>query len=134
MDTFDFDMIVSSFGQSLSPGNEQRDFWHSTNANRPGSRNLIGIQEPAIDKLVELLIESPDRESLISRTRALDRVLLWNHYVIPHFHLQASRLVFWNIFGRPKNVAKYSSGFPNTLWLDIAKEKEVRAWKDQRTN
>ena len=61
-----------------------------------------------IDKLVELVIESPDRESLISRTRALDRVLLWKHYVIPHFHLQASRLVFWNIFGRPKNVAKYS--------------------------
>ena len=134
VDTFDFDMIVSSFGQSLSPGNEQRDFWHSTNANRPGSRNLIGIKEPTIDKLVELVIESPDRESLISRTRALDRVLLWNHYVIPHFHLQASRLVFWNIFGRPKNVAKYSSGFPNTWWLDIAKEKEVRAWKDQRTN
>ena len=134
VDTFDFDMIVSSFGQSLSPGNEQRDFWHSTNANRPGSRNLIGIKEPAIDKLVELVIESPDRESLIFRTRALDRVLLWNHYVIPHFHLQASRLVFWNIFGRPKNVAKYSSGFPNTWWLDIAKEKEVRAWKDQRTN
>ena len=134
VDTFDFDMIVSSFGQSLSPGNEQRDFWHSTNADRPGSRNLIGIKEPAIDKLVELVIESPDRESLIFRTRALDRVLLWNHYVIPHFHLQASRLVFWNIFGRPKNVAKYSSGFPNTWWLDIAKEKEVRAWKDQRTN
>ena len=134
VDTFDFDMIVSSFGQSLSPGNEQRDFWHSTNADRPGSRNLIGIKEPAIDKLVELVIESPDRESLISRTRALDRVLLWNHYVIPHFHLQASRLVFWNIFGRPKNVAKYSSGFANTWWLDIAKEKEVRAWKDQRTN
>lgn len=134
VDTFDFDMIVSSFGQSLSPGNEQRDFWHSTNADRPGSRNLIGIKEPAIDKLVELVIESPDRESLISRTRALDRVLLWNHYVIPHFHLQASRLVFWNIFGRPKNVAKYSSGFPNTWWLDIAKEKEVRAWKNQRTN
>ena len=134
VDTFDFDMIVSSFGQSLSPGNEQRDFWHSTNANRPGSRNLIGIKEPAIDELVELVIESPDRESLIFRTRALDRVLLWNHYVIPHFHLQASRLVFWNIFGRPKNVAKYSSGFPNTWWLDIAKEKEVRAWKDQRTN
>ena len=134
VDTFDFDMIVSSFGQSLSPGNEQRDFWHSTNADRPGSRNLIGIKEPAIDKLVELVIESPDRESLIFRTRALDRVLLWNHYVIPHFHLQASRLVFWNIFGRPKNVAKYSSGFPNTWWLDIAKEKEVRAWKNQRTN
>ena len=134
VDTFDFDMIVSSFGQSLSPGNEQRDFWHSTNANRTGSRNLIGIKDPVIDKLVELVIEAPDREGLISRTRALDRVLLWNHYVIPHFHLQASRLVFWNIFGRPKNVAKYSSGFPNTWWLDAAREKEVRAWKDKRAN
>ena len=77
VDTFDFDMIVWSFGQSLSPGNEQRDFWHSTNADRPGSRNLIGIREPVIDKLVELVIKAPDRKSLIARTKALDRVLLW---------------------------------------------------------
>ena len=133
VDTFDFDMIVWSFGQSLSPGNEQRDFWHSTNADRPGSRNLIGIKEPVIDKLVELVIKAPDRKSLIARTKALDRVLLWNHYVIPHFHLQASRLVFWDIFGRPEKVAKYSSGFPSTWWLDKGKEKEVRAWKDRRS-
>ena len=133
VDTFDFDMIVWSFGQSLSPGNEQRDFWHSTNADRPGSRNLIGIKEPVIDKLVDLVIKAPDRKSLIARTKALDRVLLWNHYVIPHFHLQASRLVFWDIFGRPEKVAKYSSGFPSTWWLDKGKEKAVRAWKDRRS-
>ena len=131
-DTFDFDMIVGGIGQSLSPGNEQRDFWHSSNADKPGSRNQIGIMDPVVDVLVELVIEAPDRESLIARTRALDRVLLWGHYVIPHFHLQAARLVFWDKFGRPANTAKYSSGFPNTWWVDKVKNKSIGSWR--RTN
>lgn len=134
VDTFDFDMIVSSFGQSLSPGNEQRDFWHSANADRHGSRNLIGIKNAVIDDLVKLVIEAPTRNGLISRTKALDRALLWGHYVIPHFHLQASRLIFWDIFGRPEVVAKYSSGFPNTWWLDTEREKLVRIWQNRAGN
>ena len=127
-------MIVASFGQSLSPGNEQRDFWHSANADRAGSRNLIGIKNSVIDELVELVIKSPSRKSLIARIRALDRVLLWGHYVIPHFHLQAARLIFWDIFERPKVVAKYSSGFPNTWWLVKEKQKLIRAWQNRRDN
>tara|TARA_B100001123_G_scaffold262039_1_gene291871 strand:+ start:232 stop:2025 length:1794 start_codon:yes stop_codon:yes gene_type:complete len=134
LDTFDFDMIVASFGQSLSPGNEQRDFWHSVNADRAGSRNLIGIKNPVIDELVELVIKAPSRKSLIARIRALDRVLLWGHYVVPHFHLQAARLIFWDIFARPKVVAKYSSGFPNTWWLVKEKQKLIRAWQNRRAN
>ena len=98
-------MIVSSFGQSLSYWQRAAGFWHSTNANEKGRE--MGIQEPVIDKLVELVIESPDRESLISRTRALDRVLLWNT-MLSRIFIFKRRVSFWNIFGRPKNVAKYS--------------------------
>jgi microcin C transport system substrate-binding protein len=128
-DTFDFDMVVSGIGQSLSPGNEQRDFWYSSNADRPGSRNQIGIKDPVVDALVDLVIQAPNRASLIARTRALDRVLLWGHYIIPHFHLRASRLIFWNIFGRPKTVAKYSDGFPSTWWVDPEKRAALEAWR-----
>ena len=82
-DTFDFDMIIGGAGQSLSPGNEQREFWGSAAAKENGSRNLSGIADPAIDQLIELVISAPDRQSLITRTRALDRVLLWHWYVDP---------------------------------------------------
>jgi microcin C transport system substrate-binding protein len=129
VDGFDFDMIVSGIGQSLSPGNEQRDFWHSSKAGTPGSRNLIGIRDPVVDALVDMVIQAPDRDSLIARTRALDRVLLWGHYVIPHFHLRASRLIYWNKFGRPKVVAKYSTGYPTTWWIDPEKQAALKAWR-----
>ena len=128
-DSFDFDMIVSGIGQSLSPGNEQRDFWHSSKADTPGSRNLIGVRDPVVDALVDMVIKAPDRDSLIARTRALDRVLLWGHYVIPHFHLRASRLIYWNKFGRPKVVAKYSNGYPTTWWIDSGKQAALEAWR-----
>src|SRR5690606_28275229 len=80
---FDFDMIVGGWPQSLSPGNEQRDFWSSAAAKEPGSRNTAGIMDPVIDELVELVIAAPTRESLVARTRALDRVLLWHFFVVP---------------------------------------------------
>lgn len=98
---FDFDMIVKSWGQSQSPGNEQSSFWSSDSADDPGSQNVVGIRNPAIDQLVDLVISAPDRESLVARTRALDRVLLWNHYVIPQWYMGADRLAYWNKFGKP---------------------------------
>jgi microcin C transport system substrate-binding protein len=101
---FDYDMIVGAWGQSLSPGNEQSMYWSSEAAAQPGSRNYVGIRNPAIDQLVELVISAPDRESLVARTRALDRVLLWNHYVIPQWHLGSDRLAYWDKFGRPDVV------------------------------
>jgi microcin C transport system substrate-binding protein len=104
---FDFDMIVYSFGQSSSPGNEQRDYWHSSSADIPGSRNLIGIRNPAVDYLVEQLIAAPDREQLVLRARALDRVLQWNHYVIPHYHISTYRIAYWNKFARPEIIPTY---------------------------
>ena len=118
---FDFDIIVGTIRQSLSPGNEQRDFWTTAAAEINGSRNYAGIKDPVVDELVDLVITAPDRENLISRTRALDRILLWGHYVIPHWHIRSYRLIYWNIFGKPKTSPKYGLGFPNTWWID--KEK-----------
>jgi microcin C transport system substrate-binding protein len=122
VDAFDFDMIVSGIGQSLSPGNEQRDFWSSASADIPGSRNVIGIKDPVIDELIELVIAAPTRESLIARTRALDRVLLWGQYVIPHWHIQSDRVVYWNKFGHPATPPKYGLGMISTWWIDPGKE------------
>ena len=95
-DEFDYDMMVEGFGQSLSPGNEQRDFWGSKAADTNGGRNTIGIKDAAIDALVETLIAAPDRESLINVTRALDRVLLWSHFVVPNWHSNTAFVAYWN--------------------------------------
>jgi microcin C transport system substrate-binding protein len=124
--TFDYDMVVGAFGESLSPGNEQRWFWGSSAADTAGSPNLIGIKNPAIDALIEEVIATPDREQLIYRTRALDRVLLWNYYVIPHFHLGAYRIAYWNRFSRPAVMPKYDLGF-DTWWIDPAKDTALAA-------
>lgn len=120
-DGFDFDMTVWVWGQSLSPGNEQRDFWGSEAAGVRGTRNLAGIKDPVIDKLIDLVIQAGDRASLVARTRALDRVLLWGHYVIPHWHIQAFRVVYWDKFSRPPISPKYGLGF-DTWWVDAKKE------------
>lgn len=120
VESFDFDMIIHSFGQSLSPGNEQRDYWSSDKADVKGSRNVIGIKDPVVDELINLVIAAPDRESLIFRTRALDRVLLWGHYVIPNWHIRAFRVAYWDEFSRPAVSPKYSLGF-DTWWIDPAK-------------
>jgi microcin C transport system substrate-binding protein len=120
LDHFDFDMTVAAFPQSLSPGNEQRQFWGSEFADEPGSDNLIGIKDNAIDKLVELVIAAPDRQSLVTRVHALDRVLLWNHFVVPHYHISYFRVAYWDKFGQPKITPKYDVGFDN-WWVDPAK-------------
>ena len=118
---FDFEVIVSTRSQSLSPGNEQRDFWSSASADIPGSRNIAGIKDPVVDELVEKLINAQDRETLIATTRALDRVLLWGHYVAPHWHIRSYRLVYWDKFGKPAISPKYMpppfSVFPDTWWV-----------------
>jgi microcin C transport system substrate-binding protein len=117
---FDFDMTVGLFAQSSSPGNEQIDYWASVSADTPGSRNLPGIHDPVVDRLIELLIAAPDRAALVARTRALDRVLLWGHYVIPQFHFAAFRVAYWNRFGRPAVSPKYELGI-DTWWVDPQK-------------
>ncbi len=125
-DEFDFDMMVTGFGQSLSPGNEQRDFWGSKAADTKGSRNAIGIKDAAIDNLIETLIGAPDRESLINATRALDRVLLWSHFVVPNWHSNTAYVAYWNRFARPVKAAKYSPVAFDTWWIDEAKDKALQ--------
>lgn len=133
-DTFDYDMIVASFGQSLSPGNEQRDFWHSEKADEPGSRNLVGIRNPAVDELVELVIKAPDREAQIVRTRALDRVLLHNDYVIPQWHIGYWRVAYWNRFGHPEVNPPYGGpGFIDRWWYDPVAEESLSVELERRS-
>ena len=117
---FDFDMVVAGWGQSESPGNEQRDFWGSEAADRPGSRNLIGIRSVAIDTLIELLIQAPDRESLVARTRALDRALLAGKWVVPNWHVAAQRIVYWDKFGQPE-ITPYKGSSVDAWWFDPEK-------------
>ncbi len=124
---WDYDIIVSSWGQSLSPGNEQREFWGSKAADRPGSRNSIGISNPAVDKLIERVIYAKSREELVAATHALDRVLLWNNYVVPQWSYPFQRTARWDRFSRPENMPKYAaSAFPTVWWWDEAKAAKAR--------
>ena len=125
--TFDYDIIVGNWGQSLSPGNEQREFWGSETAARNGSRNYIGIRNPAIDSLIETVIFAPGRENLITACKALDRALIWNHYVVPMWYIAYDRTARWDRFGRPETLPDYSNGFPAIWWWDAEKAKKVAA-------
>ncbi len=118
LDTFDFDIVVGNFGQSQSPGNEQRDFWGSAAADKDGSRNLIGIKNPAVDTLIDKIIFAKDRADLVAATRALDRVLLWNNYVVPQWFAPNSRVAHWDRFGHPNQLPPLSVGFPTVWWWD----------------
>lgn len=121
MRNFDFDITTTSWGESLSPGNEQREYWGSAAADSPGSRNLIGIKDPAIDALIEKVIFAPDRESVIAATRALDRVLLSHDFVVPQWSSDKQRTLRWNRFSHPPILPLYAnSGFPTTWWYDEA--------------
>jgi microcin C transport system substrate-binding protein len=123
---WDFDIITASWGESLSPGNEQRGFWSSQAADQPGSRNLIGIKNPAVDALIERVIFSTNREDLVAATRALDRVLLWNFYVVPQWTYGKQRTARWDRFNRPQNMPKYGlSAFPTIWWWDADKAAKV---------
>jgi len=125
LDIFDFEVIVGGFGQSLSPGNEQRSFWGSTAANQEGGRNTIGIQDPVIDELIEKVIAAPDRKGLITAVKALDRVLQWGHWLIPHWHVTYDRIAYWDKFGRPKVTPLRGNQF-SAWWVDAEKEKALK--------
>jgi microcin C transport system substrate-binding protein len=119
---WDYDVITAVWGESLSPGNEQRDFWGSKAADQPGSRNLIGIKNPAVDKLIDRVIFAKDRDDLVAATHALDRVLLWNHYVVPQWTYGKVRTARWDRFSHPEQLPKYGAGaFPTVWWWDPAK-------------
>jgi len=119
---WDFDAVIASWGESLSPGNEQREFWGSHAADMPGSRNVVGIKDAAVDKLIERVIFTKDRADLVAATRALDRVLLWHNYVVPQWTYSKVRTARWDRFGRPAEMPKYGlSAFPALWWYDADK-------------
>lgn len=120
--SFDFDIVTTGWGQSLSPGNEQRDFFGSASADRPGSRNVPGIKNPAVDALIDRIIYAKDRADLVASCKALDRVLLWNCYVVPQFAAGFERAARWDRFSHPEPLPKYGiSGFPALWWFDADK-------------
>jgi microcin C transport system substrate-binding protein len=134
---WDFDIVFANWEESLTPGNEQRDYWGSRAADTAGSRNLIGIKNPAVDALIERIVVAESREKLVAATKALDRVLLWNHYVVPQWNLGAMRTARWDRFGHPAKMPKYGlSAFPGLWWWDeeraakIAKAERM-GWADQ---
>jgi microcin C transport system substrate-binding protein len=121
-----FDIVIASWGQSLSPGNEQRGFWGSQAADVPGSRNIVGIKNPAVDAMIERVIFSKSREELVAATKALDRVLLWNFYVVPQWTYGKQRTARWDRFSHPETMPKYgAAAFPTIWWWDAAKAAKV---------
>ena len=122
---FDFDMIVSGWGQSNSPGNEQRGYWSSVAADTVGSRNYAGLKNPVIDELIELVIQAPTRESLVARTRALDRVLLSEYFVVPHWHIRGDRILYWDKYSRPDKPVPIGV-LTNRWWYDEDKAKALQ--------
>lgn len=117
MNDFDYDMTISSIGQSSSPGNEQRDFWASIKADIPGSRNYIGIKNPVIDDIIEKIIQAPSRKELVALTRALDRVLLSGYYLIPHWHIDYWRIAYWKKLGHPEHLSDITPAISDTWWV-----------------
>ena len=126
IDTFDFDVIVGGAGQSLSPGNEQRSYWGSIAADIEGGRNTIGIKDPVIDELIEKVIAAPDRKALVASVKALDRVLQWGHWVIPHWHAKYDRVAYWDKFGRPRITPIQGNQFL-AWWVDPKKEEALKS-------
>ncbi|MGH7005979.1 MAG: ABC transporter substrate-binding protein, partial [Alphaproteobacteria bacterium] len=129
LNDFDFDVTTPNLvmAQSLSPGNEQREFWSSVAADTPGSRNYMGIKNPAIDKLIDRVIFAKDRDELVVATHALDRVLLWNYYVVPQWYDDRLKIAYWNKFGMPDKQPDYSGIDPFSWWIDTAKEQALKA-------
>ncbi|WP_082434494.1 extracellular solute-binding protein [Devosia sp. A16] len=126
----DYDMIYTGWPQSLSPGNEQRDFWGSAAAAQDDSRNYAGIADKGIDALIDKIVFASNRNTLIAATRALDRVLLAHHYAVPTYTLRKARIARWDRFSHPDTLPEFSIGFPTVWWYDEAKAAKTGAAKN----
>jgi microcin C transport system substrate-binding protein len=124
IEKFDFDMIMGGWGQSESPGNEQRSYWSSAAADTEGSRNTIGVKDKAIDELVDLVINATDREALVAACKALDRVLLHHHFVVPAWYLGRDRVLWWDKFDLPPPHRRGTSWL--TWWYDAGKASRLK--------
>jgi microcin C transport system substrate-binding protein len=117
-------MTVDVIPQSLSPGNEQRDFFTCEKARQNGSQNVAGFCDPVLDELVELVIAAPNRAALVARTRALDRVLLHNDFVVPQWHIRSFQIAWWDKFGRPPRPPRFGLGL-EAWWVDADRERAL---------
>lgn len=124
-DEFDFDMITVRFNFFPPPGPEQRSYWGSEAADVVGSANYAGIRNPVVDALIEAVITAEDLETLKAANRALDRVLLWNYYMIPEYYNAEFWAAYWDRFGRPERPPHYGIGFPDTWWLDTERSARL---------
>ncbi|SDT39985.1 extracellular solute-binding protein [Bradyrhizobium canariense] len=123
---FDFDIVTDVWAQSLSPGNEQRDFFGSQSADSPGGKNTPGIKNPAVDALIDRIIFAKNRTELVAACKALDRVLLWNFYVVPQYGTDSWNFARWDRFSHAEPLPKYAiSGFPTVWWWDAEKAAKV---------
>ncbi len=126
---FKFGMIVASYPQSRSPGNEQRYMWSSDAAEQPGSRNYSGIKNPAIDELIEIIVQAKTRKGLVNAIQAMDRILTHQYYVVPHWYISFDRLVHWNKFSHPASNPSQAPIINNILewwWLDEGKAQKLK--------
>jgi microcin C transport system substrate-binding protein len=127
--SFDYDMLLNTFAQSESPGNEQRDFWGSAAADIQGTRNLIGINDAAVDKLIDHIILAKDHADLVAACKALDRVLIWNHFMVPNWHIPAARIAYWDKFRHPEKPPSRDPGFMQVWWYDKDAGPKIDAMK-----
>lgn len=124
-DASDFDVVIRRISQALTPGLEQRNYFGSEFASVPGSFNIGGVDDPAVDALIEKVIGAKTRDDLVTATRALDRVLMWNRYVITQWYKGAHNVAYWNKFSRPATSPKFDMGVLDTWWYDAEKAKMV---------
>ena len=128
--THDFEITTIRFVFSLSPGAELNSYFASSTVDQVGSFNIPGIKDPVVDALIAEVAAATDRPSLIAATRALDRVLLWGHYMIPQWYKGAHHLVYWNKFDRPAMKPRYARGVIDTWWVDREKDDALRAYRE----
>ncbi|WP_029040473.1 extracellular solute-binding protein [Cucumibacter marinus] len=121
----DYDVVYYGLRQSLSPGNEQRRFWGSQSADVDGTFNLAKLTDPGVDALIDKVIFADDRETLVAATRALDRVLLAHHIVVPSYAASDERIARWDRFSHPDTLPEFSIGFPSVWWYDEEKAAKV---------
>ena len=124
LEDFDYDMIVVNYGSIISPGNEQKNYWSSSTANQQGSPNYMGVKNPVIDEIIDKLISAKSRKELVIYTKVLDRILLFNYYLIPQFHIGHYRVAYWDKLSRPTISPKYDLGF-DFWWFDPEKEENL---------
>ena len=128
-DHYDFDVIVRRYVQPLTPGLEQRNFFGSASADTPGSFNVGGIRDPAVDALIEKVIGAKSRAELTTAVRALDRVLMWNNYTVPQWYKGVHHIAYWNKFDRPKTKPRFARGVVDTWWYNPDKAAMIAAGK-----